>query len=104
MPDMPFLLLVLRFVGIFLLQLLAFFFFYNHPHGRRAVYDAWYAWIIDLLAIASGGTIMALSVYCIDNPWIFNVDIPQWVFWITFVIGGWQAAIHVVKWIIRLRR
>lgn len=99
---MPFLFLIARFIGIFLLQLVAFFFFYNHPHGRKAVYEAWYAWIIDLLAVASGGTIMALSVYTLHHPEIFTIDIPIWIFWATFIIGGWQAAIHLVKWVIRV--
>lgn len=95
---------VLRFVFILLMQLVVFFFFYNHPHGRHAVYDAWYAWIIDSLAIASGGVIMALSIYVLNNPWIFTIDIPDWTFWVTFIIGGWQAGIHAVKWFIRSMR
>lgn len=101
---MPLLVMIARFLSVFILQLIAFFFFYNHPHGRHAVYDAWYAWIIDALAILSGTVIMMLSIYCIYNPWIFNITIPSWVFWITFIIGGWQAGIHAVKWVIRMRR
>lgn len=102
---MPFLIVqsIIRFLAIFAVQLVAFFFFYSHPHGRHAVYEAWYAWIIDLLAILSGAVIMGLSIYALHNPWIFNIDIPAWVFWITFIVGGWQAAIHAVKWFIRLR-
>lgn len=100
---MPFFAL-LRFVFVLVVQLIAFFFFYSHPHGRHAVYDAWYAWIIDLLAIVSGGIIMGLSVYVLYNPWVFTIDIPGWIFWITFIVGGWQAAIHAVKWFIRSRR
>lgn len=98
------LLALLRFVFILVVQLVAFFFFYNQPYGRHAVYDAWYAWIIDLLAIVSGSVIMLLSVYALYNPWIFTIDIPDWTFWVTFIIGGWQAAIHLVKWVIRSRR
>lgn len=100
---MPILLVALRFIVVFLVQLVAFFFFYNHPHGRHAVYETWYAWIIDLLAILSGVVIMGLSFYALHNPWIFTIDIPERVFWVTFIVGGWQAAIHIVKWFIRLR-
>lgn len=101
---MPLILVIARFVIIFALQVVAFFFFYNHPHGRKAVYEAWYAWIIDLFAIVSGATIMALSIYTLHHPELFTIDIPNWIFWVTFIIGGWQAAIHLVKWIIRLRQ
>lgn len=100
MPVLAF----LRFVVIVAVQLAAFFFFYNHPHGRRAVYEAWYAWIIDCLAILSGATIMWLSIYALYHPELFTIDIPNWIFVIVFVIGGWQASIHAVKWFIRLRK
>jgi len=99
---MPFFAL-LRFFGIVVIQLVAFFFFYNHPHGRRAIYDAWYAWMIDALAIISGATIMTLSAYALYNPWVFTINIPSAVFWLTFIVGGWQAAIHAVKWFLRNR-
>lgn len=95
---------LLRFVFVLVVQIIAFFFFYNHPYGRHAVYDTWYAWIIDALAIMSGGVIMALSIYAITNPWIFTIDVPGWIFWFTFIVGGWQAAIHLVKWVVRWRR
>ncbi len=94
-------LIALRFIAIVLVQLVAFFFFYKHPAGRHAVYTAWYAWIIDLLAILSGVTIMYVSAYVMYNPWIFTIEIPSYVFWATFIIGGWQASIHAVKWFIR---
>ncbi len=95
---------IARFLAIFLIQFVAFFLFYNHPVGRAAVYVAWYAWIIDLLAIVSGITLMTLSVYLLHNPWIFTIKIPSWVFLITFTIGAWQASIHAVKWLIRLKQ
>lgn len=101
---MPVLFALFRFLVVLILQIVAFFFFYNHPHGRHAVYEAWYAWIIDLLAILSGTAIMAAAIYAYYNPGLFTFTVPTWVFWITFIIGGWQASIHAVKWLIRLRR
>ncbi len=101
---MPAIVFALRYIAVIVVQLVAFFFFYNHPHGRRAVYRTWYAWIIDVLAIMSGIIIMGLSVYALHNPWIFNITVPDAAFWTTFVVGGWQASIHAVKWVIRSKR
>jgi len=89
------------FVAFLVVQLIAFFAFYRHPYGRRAVYDAWYAWIIDVLAIVSGTVIMFVSVYALYNPWIFTIPIPDITFFATFIVGSWQACIHAVKWFIR---
>ena len=94
----------LRATAIVLLELVGFFFFYNHPHGRHAVYFSWYAGIIDTLAIFSGSVIMASSVYAMHNPELFTISVPQWLLWIIFIIGSWQAAIHLVKIVIRARK
>lgn len=93
---------LLRYILIVAVQLIAFFFFYNHPHGRHAVYRTWYAWIIDLGAIASGTLIMGLSVYVLHHPEVFASPVPPIFFWLSFIVGGWQASIHAVKWIIRI--
>jgi|GEM_PF-6862823 len=100
---MPFLVL-LRFIVVFVAQIAAFFFFYKQPYGQYAVYDAWYAWLIDLLAILSGMFIMGATIYAYLNPWIFTFTVPPWIFWVTFIVGGWQAGIHIVKWVIRTLR
>lgn len=101
---MPILIVIGRFFLVLLAHIVVFFFFYNHPHGQYAVYDAWYAWLIDLLAILSGTFIMAATIYAYYNPWLFTFQVPSWVFWVTFIIGAWQASIHAVKWFIRSRR
>jgi hypothetical protein len=93
--------LTLCFIALLATQLAVFSFFYNRPDGRRAVYRAWYAWTIDLLAISSGVTIMTLSIYLLHSPWIFAVDVPWFVFLVMFVIGSWKFSIHAVKWYIR---
>lgn len=94
---------VVRALMILVIQLIGFFFFYNHPHGRHAVYHTWYASVIDALAIFSGSSIMFASIYALENPDLFTIDIPSWIMWTTFVIGSWQAAIHLVKIVIRRR-
>lgn len=98
---LPFAATVFRAVAILAFELAAFFFFYTHPHGRRAVYFSWYAWVIDVFAIASGLIIMGSSVYALHNPAIFTISVPREMLWILFVVGSWQATIHFVKVCIR---
>lgn len=98
---LPILASLLRFALVLLIELVVFFAFYNRPDGRKAVYTSWYAWIIDVLAIFSGSTIMFWSVYSLHNPHLFTVALPAWIFWIGFLIGSWQAGIHLVKLVIR---
>lgn len=90
-----------RFLAVFLIEFLAFFFFYNRPEGRKAIYFSWYAWVIDALAIFSGLMIMFWSIYALHHPWIFAVSVPVWIFWLAFLIGSWQTGIHAVKVLIR---
>lgn len=97
----PIVVTIFRALAILAMQLIGFFLFYNHPHGRHAVYHAWYASVIDTLAILSGSSIMAASVYALEHPELFTIDVPAWILWATFVIGSWQAAIHAVKLVIR---
>jgi hypothetical protein len=99
----PMLLSILRIAIILAFEIAAFFFFYNRPDGRKAVYFSWYAWIIDALAILSGGSIIAATIYALHNPQLFNFVIPTWVFVIAIIIGSWQATIHFVKILIRMR-
>lgn len=101
---MPLIAAIFRFVVFFVIEFVVFFFFYNRPEGRKAVYFSWYAWVIDALAIFSGSMIMFWSIYALHHPWIFAVTIPQWTFWLAFIIGSWQAGIHAVKMVIRLWR
>ena len=82
-------------------ELAVFFAFYNRPEGRKAVYFSWYALPIDILAIFSGSTIMFWSVYAMHRQTIFAVDIPHAIFWLAFVLGSWQAGIHLTKILIR---
>lgn len=99
---MPAIIITLVRAFVFLgIELAVFFAFYNRPEGRKAVYFSWYALPIDLLAIFSGTTIMFWSIYAMHRQTIFAVDIPHTIFWLAFVLGSWQAGIHLVKIIIR---
>jgi hypothetical protein len=95
---------ILRIAIIIGFEVLAFFFFYTRPDGRKAVYYSWYAWMIDTLAILSGSAIIAGTVYALHNPDLFNFSIPVWAFALSIIIGSWQASIHLVKLIIRTIR
>lgn len=97
----PIIFALTRFFVVFVIEFLAFFFFYRRPEGRKAVYFSWYAWVIDALAIFSGSMIMFWSIYALHHPWIFAVQVPQWIFWLSFIIGSWQAGIHGVKVLLR---
>jgi len=99
---MPALIVTLIRALIFLvIELAVFFAFYNRPEGRKAVYFSWYALPIDALAIFSGSMIMFWSIYAMHNPRLFAVDVPEWPFVLAFILGSWQAGIHIVKVIIR---
>lgn len=99
---MPVFIAALRFAVVFLVEFFAFYYFYNRPEGRKAVYFSWYAWVIDTLAIFSGSMIMFWSIYALHHPWVFAVSVPTWIFWLAFIIGSWQAGIHAVKVLIRM--
>ncbi|HWO07485.1 MAG TPA: hypothetical protein VNM40_02780 [Candidatus Paceibacterota bacterium] len=101
---MPIFAAILRFLVIFAIELAIFFFFYNRPEGRKAVYFSWYAGIIDVLAIFSGGAIMFWSAYALYHPELFTIHVPEWLFWLGFLIGSWQAGIHIIKLVIRTMR
>lgn len=88
-------------LGFLILELVLFHGFYSRRTGRVAVYTAWYAWIIDVLAMFSGVSIMGLSLVCLYNPWIFNLPVPGYLFITLFIFGSWQFGIHFVKLIIR---
>lgn len=97
----PVILTIIRIITILMVELVAFFFFYNRSEGRKAVYFSWYAWVIDVVAVFSGALIMGWSIYALHHPELFTVSIPAWIFWLTFLVGSWQAAIHLVKFVIR---
>ena len=88
------------FLTILLGEAVAFFYFYSHA-GAAAIYRTWYAWIIDLLAIMSGSTIMLAAVLAHNHPELFNFEIPRWAIFGVYMLGGWQALIHSVKWYLR---
>lgn len=88
-------------ISILIFEIVLFYVFYNHYSGRKAVYSAWYAWIIDTLAIFSGISIMFLAYYSLYNPKIFTIQIPKSLFILVFIFGSWQFGIHFVKLIIR---
>jgi hypothetical protein len=96
----PFLFLVIYFV----FQFIVFFKFYLRREGKKAIYRAWYANIIDIFAMLSGLIIMTLATITIYNTWIFNVYIPVIVFYTFFILGSWQFSIHCIKMLLRHRR
>lgn len=99
---MPAVIITLIRAFVFLaVELAVFFAFYNRPEGRKAVYFSWYALPIDALAIFSGSMIMFWSLYAMHSPHLFAVSVPTWPFWLAFVLGSWQAGIHLVKVVIR---
>lgn len=92
---------IVRAVIFLIVELAIFFAFYNRPEGRKAVYFSWYALPIDALAIFSGSMIMFWSFYAMHSPHLFAVNVPGWPFWLAFVLGSWQAGIHLIKILIR---
>ena len=88
-------------LSFLVVELVLFYGFYSRRQGKKAVYTAWYAWIIDLLAIFSGISLMTLSILCIYNSWVFNIQVPTILFVLLFIFGSWQFGIHFVKLIIR---
>ena len=89
------------FLLVLLFEVPAMFFFYRTENGGRAVYVAWYAWIIDVLGVASGCFLMVLSIFIERNRELFNFEIYDALLVVLFVIGSWQASIHAVKWTLR---
>lgn len=97
MPDS-----IINSIIIFLVfEFILFFQFYSRKSGRVAVYSAWYAWVIDILAMLSGGAIMFFSLYLFYTPEVFTVPVSKILFIIFFILGSWQFMIHFVKLIIR---
>ena len=89
------------FLFVLIFEVPTMFYFYRTEHGCRAVYEAWYAWIIDLLGVASGCFLMSLAIFIERHRELFNFDVPDLLLVILFVIGSWQASIHAVKWTLR---
>ena len=67
----------------------------------RAVYFAWYAWIIDILAILSGCIIMSTAIFSVHYPFFFRDTVPFLFVVFIYVVGSWQASIHAVKLYLR---
>lgn len=88
-------------LSFLLFELFLFNGFYRRREGRRAVYTAWYAWIIDVAAMFSGMAIMFVSLVCLYYPSIFTITVPRYLFYTLFIVGSWQFAIHAVKLVIR---
>lgn len=82
-------------------ELTIFYIFYSNKVGRLTIYKTWYAWIIDVLAMFSGVSIMVLALVSLYNPWIFTLSVPKYLFVTLFIFGSWQFGIHIVKLMIR---
>lgn len=80
-----------------LLQTFAFVYFYKSSHGSVAVYNSWFAPIIDALAVISGVSICYLSFILINSQSIFEQNFLHFI----FLCGSWQISIHAAKFIIR---
>ena len=89
------------FAIILILEVAAFYYFYSHSEGVRAIYFTWYAWIIDVLAIFSGCILMSMGIFAGQYPFFFSETIPQPFIMLIFIIGSWQASIHAVKLYLR---
>lgn len=89
------------FLLVLLFEVPAMFFFYRTVQGSRAVYHAWYAWIIDFFGVASGCFLMTLAIYTARNRELFLFEVYDVYLIMLFVIGSWQASIHAVKWTLR---
>src|SRR5438270_918220 len=90
------------FAGILIFEVTVFYYFYSHGSGVHAVYFAWYAWIIDVLAVLSGCIIMAIAVFATHTPYFFTESVPHDFTILVFIMGSWQASIHAVKLYLRL--
>jgi hypothetical protein len=90
------------FAAILIFEVAVFYYFYSHGSGASAVYFAWYAWIIDVLAILSGCVIMAIAVFAAHTPYFFTEDVPRDFTILIFIMGSWQASIHSVKLYLRV--
>jgi hypothetical protein len=92
------------FAVLLAVEVAAFWYFYSTAPGRKAVYCAWYAWIIDLLGITSGIFFMSCALIAAFRPDLFTVSVPFVAVFFGFLAGSWQAVIHGVKWIHRIMR
>jgi hypothetical protein len=90
------------FAAILIFEVAVFYYFYSHGAGVSAVYFAWYAWIIDLLAILSGCIVMAIAVFSANTPYFFAATVPDDFVTLVFIMGSWQASIHAVKLYLRV--
>ena len=97
-----FLIAILRFVAVAAAEFLIYSYMYRSKHGRPAVYRSPYAWVLDALAIFSGGTIAVAAMYAILHPELFAVTIHPLLFWLFFFLGSSQAIMHIIKWGIRV--
>lgn len=70
-------------------------FFYSSKHGLKSVYNATYAWKIDLVAIIAGSYVMAVSYY------LYTKDHHPALLASLFLIGATQSMMHLAKWIVR---
>lgn len=93
---------ILRFLAVIAAEFFVYFSMYRSKHGRTAVYRSPLAWILDALAIFSGGTIAISAMYVITHPHVFAVTIHPILFWLFFLLGSSQAMMHVIKWGIRI--
>ena len=89
------------FAVVLVAEVFAFYYFYSHGAGVHAVYFAWYAWIIDVLAILSGCIIMSTAIFAERTPYFFSESVPDSFIVFIFIVGSWQASIHAVKLYLR---
>lgn len=87
---------------ILVVEVFFFYYFYSRSDGAQAVYFAWYAWIIDVLAILSGCIIMSMAIFAERNPYFFTETVPAAFIFYVFIVGSWQASIHAVKMYLRI--
>jgi len=95
--------IIVRFAAVLAAEFVVYYAMYRSKHGRPAVYRSRFAWVLDSLAIFSGGTIATAAGYAIAHPELFAVSVHPLVFWLFFLLGTSQAMMHVIKWEIRIK-
>ncbi|MAG61109.1 hypothetical protein CL619_04950 [archaeon] len=83
-------------INFILILLIGSYFFYSSKDGTLAVYNSWYAWIIDFLAFLSGAYICTVSSVMYLDGYSLLLITPL------FFGGATQACLHVAKFFVRV--
>ena len=90
--------LLISFLAI---ELLLFHGFYSRRNGNRATYTSWYAWVIDLLALFSGISILSFTLLTLYFPSIYQLEVPNILLYSLFIASSFQFSLHLVRLVVR---